>query len=504
VSTPELALDPQLKRSIVAVLVGASAVIFDSTILSVAIPTLATEFDAPLDSIQWVVTGYLLAMFAVIPVTGWAQARFGGKRLWLMALTVFTLGSALCGLAWDAPSLIAFRALQGLGGGVIIPLMATILMQGAGGRSVGRLMAVVGLPMALGPILGPVIGGLVLHVADWPWMFWLNLPLGVAGFVLARRMLPADPPTTRPRLDAFGLVLATVGVVSLIFGLSNVAGDGGFGHLDVLVPGAVGLALCGAYVVHALRCGPGALIDLALLRHRPLAMATLVSFMAGLAMYGAMFILPLFYQVLRGSDALATGLLLIPQGVGALASRSTAGRLTDTIGARWVVVGGFAVMTAGTVPFALADASTSAWLLGVVLLVRGAGLGAVFMPLMASAYVGLAHDEIPHASIVTRVAQQVGGSFGIAVIAVILQRQTAASTSAGQAAEAFGTTFWWAVGLMVIGLASAMLLPGREMTEASAWEPGQTRPSTASTAMTAIDTTVESVSTEPTNAALRR
>jgi MFS family permease len=296
-----------------------------------------------------------------------------------------------------------------------------------------------------------------------------------------------------------GLALATVGVVWLRFGRSNVARAGGFGHPEELVPGAVGLALCGAYVVHALRRGSGALIDLALLRHRPLAMATLVSFMAGLAMYGAMFILPLFYQVLRGSDALATGLLLIPQGVGALASRGTAGRLTDSIGARWVVVGGFAVMTAGTVPFALADASTSAWWLGVVLVVRGLGLGAVFMPLMASAYVGLAHAEIPHASIVTRVAQQVGGSFGIAVIAVILQQQTAAATSAEQAADAFGTTFWCAVGLMAVGLASAMLLPGREMTE----EP-QTMPSTASTAMTAIDTTVESVSTEPTKAELRR
>ncbi len=465
--TADPRLDPHLRRIITAILVGASAVVFDSTILSVAIPRLVTALDAGLDSIQWVVTAYLLAMFAVIPVTGWAQARWGAKRLWLVALAVFTLGSALCGLAWDLPSMITFRTVQGLGGGVVIPLMATILMQAAGGRSVGRLMAVVGLPMALGPILGPVVGGLVLHVADWPWLFWLNLPLGACGLVLAVRLLPHDPPTTRPRLDVVGLALATIGVVALVLGLSRVTGDGGFGHPDVLLPCAVGLSLCVTYVLHALRRGPDALIDVALLRHRPLAMATLVSFAAGMAMYGAMFVLPLFYQVLRGSDPLATGLLLVPQGVGALASRSLAGRLTDSIGARWVVVGGFAVMTAATVPFALADTSTSGWLLGTVLLARGVGLGAVFMPLMASAYVGLAHDEIPQASIVTRVAQQVGGSFGIALIAVLLQQQTAAASSAAEAADAFGTTFWCAVALMVVGLAAALLLPGREMVAAA-------------------------------------
>lgn len=505
-SLPETEFDPALKRSIVAILVGAAAVVFDSTILSVAIPTLSADFDAPLDDIQWVVTGYLLAMFAVIPVTGWAQARFGGKRLWLAALTVFTVGSALCGFAWDAPSLIAFRVLQGLGGGVIVPLMATILMQAAGGRAVGRLMAVVGLPMALGPILGPVIGGLVLHVASWPWMFWLNLPLGALGWVLAVRMLPADPPTTRPRLDVLGLGLATVGVVSLIFGLSNVAGDGGFGHPDVLVPVGIGLVLVAGYVLHALTAGEDALIDLALLTHRPLAMSTILSFLAGTAMYGAMFMLPLFYQQLRGADALGTGLLLIPQGVGALASRGVAGRLTDAIGSRWVVVAGFAVMTAATVPFAVADASTSGWWLGVVLFVRGLGTGAVFMPLMATAYVGLAHHEIPHASIVTRVAQQVGGSFGIAVLAVVLQRQTATVTSADQVAGAFGQTFWWAVGLMLVGLVVAPFLPGKEMTAAGGQASDRDEPEIEGTEAV-IETTVEYRSGNPsvgTGRALRR
>lgn len=459
--------DPVLRRSIVAIMVGAMAVVFDTTILSIAIPTLSKDFDAPLNTIQWVVTAYLLAMFAVIPLTGWAQRRFGGKRLWIAALSLFTLGSALCGFAWSAASLIAFRALQGLGGGIIIPLMATILMQAAGGRAPGKLMAVVGLPMALGPIVGPVIGGIVLNFFHWSWLFWINIPLGALGLFMAVRMLPSDTRTERPRLDVLGAVLSTVGVVALIYGLSNVAGDGGFSHANVLVPGIGGLLLVGVYIAYSMRRGEDALIDLALLKHRPLAVSTLLMFLAGIALYGAMFMIPLFYQQLRGADVLATGLLLIPQGMGSLASRGIAGSLTDKIGSRVVVIAGFVIMTAATIPFAFADASTSGWFLGVVLLIRGFGVGAVFMPLMATAYVGLTHEEIPHASIVTRVSQQIGGSFGIAVLAVVLQTQARHVASPEQAAHAFSNTFWWAVGFMALGLAMSPLLPGKSMTAAA-------------------------------------
>lgn len=460
-------IDPALKRTIVAILVGAMAVVFDTTILSVAIPTLAKDFGSPLDDIQWVITSYLLAMFAVIPIAGWAQNRIGARRLWLTSLAVFTAGSVLCGFAWSTASLVAFRAVQGIGGGVIVPLMATVLMQAAGGRAPGRLMAVVGLPMALGPILGPVLGGLVLHFVDWSWLFWINLPTGALGFVLAWRMLPRDEALSKTRLDWLGAVLAITGVVSLIYGLSNVAGDGGFGHPDVLIPAGAGLVLIAAYVWWALRRGEDALIDVALLTHRPLATSTILMGAAGIAMYGAMLIMPLFYQQLRGADVLAAGLLMIPQGVGALMSRSLAGRLTDSLGARPVVFTGFLIMTAATAVFAFADAGTSGFWLGVVLFIRGLGVGGVFMPLMATAYVGLAHHEIPHASIVTRVSQQIGGSLGIAVLAVVLQSQAKNATSAADAASAFHATFWWAVGFMAIGTALALWLPGKEMTEAA-------------------------------------
>ncbi|MDN5851930.1 MAG: DHA2 family efflux MFS transporter permease subunit, partial [Actinomycetia bacterium] len=367
--TPESpeTVDPELKRIAVAVIAGGIAVILDTTIVSVALHRLAQGLDTSIATIQWVSTAYLLAMFVVMPITGWAQSRLGGKRLWLTALSLFLLGSVLCAFAWDAPSLIAFRVIQGLGGGVLMPLMITLVMQAAGGRGLGRLMAAVSLPVALGPILGPVVGGIILDSLSWQWLFLINVPLCLVGLVLAIRLLPADEPGPPRALDAVGLALVAPGAVGVIFGLSNVSGDGGFGHADVLIPLLVGLGLLAAFAAWALRLGDRALVDLRLLRHRALASSSLLLFLTGIALYGAMLLLPLYWQEVRGEDALGAGLLLVPQGVGALVSRTLAGRLTDAIGGRWVAAAGVAVMAVATGPFALASETTSTTLLGAAL-----------------------------------------------------------------------------------------------------------------------------------------
>ncbi|GIG22627.1 MFS transporter [Cellulomonas chitinilytica] len=453
------AIDPELKRLATAVIVGGIAVILDTTIVSVGLHELGASLHATVSTIQWVSTAYLLAMFVTIPLSGWAQGRLGSKRLWLVGLSVFLLGSVLCATAWDATSLIAFRAVQGVGGGVLMPLMTTILMQAARGRNLGRLMATVSLPAALGPILGPVVGGLILHTLSWPWLFLVNLPLGVVGLVLAVRRIPRDVPGRRAPLDVVGVLLVSPGIVGVIFGLTQVGELGGFGHARVVVPLVAGLALLAAFAAWALRRGDRALIDVRLLRHRALGTSTVLLFLTGTALYGAMLLLPLYWQQVRGEDALGAGLLLVPQGVGALASRTLSGRLTDAIGGRWVAVGGFTVLALATVPFALSTEHTSTWLLMATLLVRGFGLGAVLIPLMTGAFVGLAHDEVPHASIITRVAQQVGGSFGTAVLAVVLVSSAAGATSQTALAGAFDTAFWWATAFTAAAAALSLLLP---------------------------------------------
>jgi EmrB/QacA subfamily drug resistance transporter len=448
-------LDPALKRTAIAVVVGALAVVFDTTIVSVSLHTLVSELDSSIEVIQWVSTGYLLALGVAIPLVGWGQARIGGKRLWLVSLTVFLIASVMCALAWDATSLIAFRVLQGLGGGAMLPLTATLVVQAAKGKNLGRVMATMSLPTVLGPILGPVLGGLILANLSWHWMFLVNVPFCLVGLVLAWRLIPADVRSPdRPKLDWIGVLLLSPSMVGLLFGLSNVTRDGGFARGDVLVPLLAGMLLLAGFIWWALSHRDTALVDLHLLRHRPLMMSATLLFLSGLALYGAMLLLPLYWQELRGTDALGAGLLLIPQGIGTFLSRSTAGRLADRIGARWVCVAGFAIVAVGTLPFAFAGTDTNEWWLMAALLARGFGLGAVTIPLMSTAYVGMERADVPYASIITRIASQVGGSFGVAVLAVILTASVNGGLSGG-----FQAAFWWATGLAALGVPLSFLLP---------------------------------------------
>jgi len=450
-------MDRSLARLAIALVVGAMAPLFDSTIVSVALHALSRDLHASVDTIQWVSTGYLLAMGVTVPVIGWLQNRVGGRRLWMAALVVFLIGSVLCSLAWDVSALIAFRVVQGIGAGAMMPLLTTLLMQAAGGKDIGKLMSIASLPTALGPILGPVIGGLILGAGSWPWLFWVNVPFAVAGLVLAWRFMPTDGPVGAARLDVVGLVLLSPAVVGTLFGLSNAGRADGFARPDVWAPLGAGAVLLVAFVLWATRRRSAALVDLALLRHRPLAAASTLMFLMGAALYGGMLLLPLSFQELRGADALGAGLLLIPQGVGSLLSRSLAGRLTDRIGARTVAVVGFAVVLLATVPFAFADGATSTWWISLVLVVRGLGLGAVMIPIMAVGFVGLARPEMPHASTITRLAQQLGGAFGTAVLAVVL----AGAAAGGNPAGAFQQAFWWAIGVTAFATVMALLLPGR-------------------------------------------
>jgi EmrB/QacA subfamily drug resistance transporter len=447
--------DPAVTRTATAVVVGALAVVFDTTIVSVSLHTMVAELHSSIEVIQWVSTGYLLALGVAIPLVGWAQARIGGKRLWMISLSVFLVASLLCALAWDATSLIVFRVLQGLGGGAMLPLMATLVVQAAKGKNLGRVMATMSLPTVLGPIVGPVLGGLILAGLSWNWLFMVNVPFCVVGLLLAWRLIPADAPSAqRPKLDVVGLLLLTPAMVGLLFGLSNVAQEGGLARADVLVPLIGGALLLAGFVWWALARCDIALVDLRLLRHRPLLLSSVLLFLSGITLYGAMLILPLFVQQARGADALAAGLFLIPQGVGTFLSRTTAGKLSDRIGPRWVCVVGFAIVAVGTVPFAFAESETNVWLLMAALLVRGFGMGAVTIPLMSLAYVGLERNEVPHASIITRIASQIGGAFGVAVLAVILALSVAGGLTAG-----FQAAFWWATALALVGVPLSLLLP---------------------------------------------
>jgi EmrB/QacA subfamily drug resistance transporter len=445
------------------------AVIFDTTIVSVALRTLAVKLDTSVATIQWVTTGYLLALAIAVPLSAWGLKRFGGKRLWMFSLAVFLIGSIGSSLAWNVGSLIGWRVVQGAGGGLMLPLMTTLIFQAAGGKSLGRLVTYVALPALLGPILGPVIGGAILTHLSWRFMFWVNVPFCVAGLLLAWRYLADDAPgqakgiaAPKAKLDVRGLLLIAPGTSMLLYGLANAGTSAGFGRPDVIVPLAIGAALLAAFTWYALRKARP-LVEIRLLAKRSVASSSAALFFSGFSLYGAMLLLPLFYQDVRGTTALTAGIMLVPQGIGSILSRTVAGSNIDKFGSRRIVLAGCVIVAAATVPFAFAGPHTSSWLLALWMIIRGFGLGAVTMPLMVAAYVGLDKEQIPHSSVLTRTAQQIGGSFGTAVLAVILEGAIAAHH--GALTDAFHVAFWWSAGFSAVAVLLSLWLPGAQRTQ---------------------------------------
>jgi EmrB/QacA subfamily drug resistance transporter len=447
-------------RLLAALLVGGITAILDTTIVAIGLKTIAHSLHTSIATIQWVSTGYLLALAVAIPLVSWAQSRLGGKRLWLIALGLFLVGSALCATAWNADSLIAFRIVQGLGGGAMLPLLTTLAMQSVDQTKIARTMSTVTVPIALGPILGPVLGGIVLNFLSWQWLFLINVPIGAVGLVLAFLWLPKDAPLAgapRAKLDIVGLILIAPALAALLYGLSKASADGGFGNSHVWIPVVVGAVLLVAFILWAVRKRGAAIIDIGLLKVRSVRSSSTVLVFLGAALFASSFLLPLFFQILRGDSVLDAGLLMIPQGVGSLLARFFAGRLVERFGARTVAIVCFLLVALTTIPFALADTSTSLWYLGAVLFVRGIGLGAVFIPVMAVAFVDLPRSDMPHASAITRIVQQVGGAFGTALVAVVL----AGAISSGDLVHGFDVAFWWTIAITVVAAAVAILLPER-------------------------------------------
>jgi EmrB/QacA subfamily drug resistance transporter len=460
------------------VVVGVIMSILDTTIVNVALETLSRDLHASLNSIQWVSTGYLLSLATVIPLAGWASEHFGAKRVWMISVGLFVAGSVLCGAAWSVGSLIFFRVLQGFGGGLIMPVGMSVLTQTAGPTKVGRVMSVIGVPMLLGPILGPVIGGLILNSISWRWIFFVNVPVGALGLALAWRLLPGDAGRADAgALDWRGLLLLSPGLGAVVFGLSETETHGGIGAPIAFGPIVAGLALVVLFAVHALRA-PRPLIDVRLFRKPQFAAATSTTFFLGAGLFGAMIVIPLYYQVARGESPLTAGLLMAPQGLGAAMVMPLAGRLTDRLGGGRVAIVGLIVCVIATLPFVWVGPHTSYGWLAAVLVVRGMGFGSAMMPSMAAAFATLERAAVPRATAALNVFQRVGGSVGTAFLAVILQNRIKANLPAAGSgqnairrlpagvrervaeplAHAFAQTFWWALALLAIAIVPAGIL----------------------------------------------
>jgi EmrB/QacA subfamily drug resistance transporter len=450
-------IDAFVWRISAVVIVGSIMSILDTTIVNVALDTLGRELHSTISNIQWVVTGYMLALAAVIPVTGWAARRFGAKPVYILSLVLFVAGSALCGLATSATELIVFRVLQGVGGGMILPVGQLMMAEAAGPRRMGRVMSIVAVPAMLAPILGPTLGGLILDNTTWRWIFYVNLPIGLIAVVAALRVLPNVARQRTESLDFLGLALMATGLPLVTYGLAEIGSTGGFTSVKVIVPLLLGVVLVAAFVLHALRV-PRPLLNVRLYRMPTFSSASVAMFFVGAALFGGMILLPLYWQSVRHEDVVVTGLLTAPQGFGAALAMPLAGKLTDRLGGGPLALFGVLLLAVATLPFALIGAHTSIVWLSAVMVVRGVGIGFSFMPAMSAAFAALDRSELSDATPQLNVLQRVGGSIGTAVLAVVLQRALVGAHSLSDAASAYGTAFWAASGLSALAIVPCLVL----------------------------------------------
>ncbi|TQI66809.1 MDR family MFS transporter [Clostridium sp. KNHs216] len=464
-------LDRVVFKTAMVLVVGALAPLFDSTMVNVALHAIAADMKANISIVQWITTGYVLAMGLAVPVSGWATKRFGGKRLYVFSLAIFLIGSICSMLSWNIESMIIFRVIQGIGAGLMMPTLQTELVQVSGGRNLGRIMSIVSIPGLLGPILGPVLGGVLINVWGWHAIFWVNIPICIVAIPLALWGIPADKlPEKKESLDVIGMILLSPAFALLIYGIAQIASHGGLGSSTVYIPLIIGVVLMASYVVYALNTKREPALNVRLFKSVNFSASNILLIFSGIITNGAMLMLPLYYQEVRGASALSAGLWLLPQGIGMLLTRSWAGKTADRNGSRNIVLMSLAAIAIGTLPFAFAGTDTNYILLSIALLVRGAGLGGLFIAIMMSAYIGLPKEQVPHASIATRIFQTIGGAFGSAILATAAQQQMAGHIQSDLPAVAysFNVSFWWSIGFTVAAVIPTLFLTMLKKSEPEA------------------------------------
>ncbi len=481
------------------VVLGAIMSILDITVVNVALPTFQKVFDnggRPLEysAVAWTVTGYTLALATVIPMTGWAADRFGTKRLYMLALLLFTAGSALCATAGSIGELVGFRVLQGLGGGMLMPLGMTIMTKAAGPQRMGRLMAILGVPMLLGPIFGPILGGYLIDHASWHWIFLINVPIGAVALTYAWFALDSDRPVPSETFDWVGVALMSPGLALFLYGVSSIPGEGTFFAKKVAIPATIGLLMVVAFVFYSFT-PKHPLLDLRLFANRNLTVATITMFLFAGAFFGGLLLMPTYFQQVRGELPVNAGWLVAPQGLGAMLTMPIAGALVDRIPVGRIVPFGLVLITGGMFSLTQISATSSYWgYLIPTLFVMGLGMGATMMPIMTSALKTLTSHQVARGSTLLNITQQIASSIGVATMSVILTSglQGSALVQAGQAlatdkaaamkdpgvvalvqqygsgfaaavrsamAEAFAHTYWVAAILVALTIVPALFLP---------------------------------------------
>jgi EmrB/QacA subfamily drug resistance transporter len=428
----------QYKWIVAAVFVtGMFMDIMDVTIVNVAIPALAKDFKAAESSIEWVVLGYVLSLAVWIPASGWVGDRVGTKKTFLFALFAFTAASALCGQAHTIGELIAFRVLQGVGGGMLTPVGTAMLFRAFPPHERAKASTVLMLPAVLAPALGPVVGGWLVTDVSWRWIFYVNLPIGLFGFIFGLLFLKEHREPTAGRFDLAGFLLSGGGLALVLFALSE-GPRRGWTTAFVVASGLLGVGMFVALVIVELRI-PEPMLDLRLFRDRMFRNSNIILLVSIGGMIGTLFLLPLLLQSLRGLSALESGLATFPQAIGMMIAIPIVARLYPRIGPKRLVLSGLVTVAAVSAAFVGMDLSTNLWWIRLLMLARGAGMAFSFIPLQASTYANISKADTGRASALYSTQRQVGGALGVAVLATVWISRTKALTGQLTATEAVRT-----------------------------------------------------------------
>jgi EmrB/QacA subfamily drug resistance transporter len=447
-------LAPGVWKVVCVAAVGSFMAQLDATIVNVSLANLAADLNVSLSTIQWVTSGYLLALALMLPLNGWLVDRVGAKALYLWCFGAFALSSTLCGLAWSANSLIVFRILQGMSGGLLAP-MAQMTIARAAGRQMARVVSVAALPVLLAPLLGPVVAGAILQFASWRWLFLINLPVGVLALAMAAAFLPNDREEIRPRsLDLAGLALLSPGLALFLYSSDHLGEWIGMAAL------AVSIVMFALFYRTARAKGDSALIDLRLFKAKAFSASIAAMFMVNGVAFAGQMLIPIYLVRGCGLSPSRTGWLLAPLGLGMMFAYPFLGYLTKRFGIRKLAAGGALLALAGTLPLVfLAERGLVVGVLAAGLFVRGVGVSAIGIPSLTTGYASVARQDLPMATTAMNIVQRLGGPTLTTLCAAFLAWRLSATADGAATSAAFVAAFALLCALHALLFLATLRLP---------------------------------------------
>ena len=443
---------------------GSIAPMLDSTMINIAINKLSQDFQVKLNIVQWTITGFMLAMGASVPFSGWLANKYSMKKVYVYAEAFFGITSLAAACSWNIQILIFFRILQGLSAGLIMTLFISVLVDLVGNNRIGRIMSIVGIPMTLGPMIGPIFAGLIIETASWRWLFLINVPISVIASILLILKVPdTKPKDNQAKIDFLGILYLVLTSISIVYGVVQASEQGSFSNPRTAGFIIFGIIILLVYLIHAVIRKEAAVIPVRLFKKRNFSGAMIGILFTSFITSGPMLLLPLFFQNIRGESAMMTAISLIPQSLGMLVSRGIVGRMIDSFGAKWVAIIGVLIAVITTLPFVYINNKTAYLYIAGLLFIRGIGGAAASNAIEADVFVGIRQKDTAVASMSSNLFQQIGNGFSSAVLATVvasyLNKYTA--TNIKLILTAYQTGFLVATVVALLTLIPAVMLTNK-------------------------------------------